>query len=561
MHGRLLGALAAGALLLPAGTALADEPPASVTLSGTARDFRGWDLPPDGGLPRGHVDFENLNGGHETGIVLASLGADGLPVYAKDGISSATTNGRAPFDQWFRDVTDVNLPEPLALTLDRRIDGTYRYDAPGFFPLDGSGWVGLGSEPARNAADGRPHNFSFTVELHTELLYTGTETIEIRGDDDIWLFVNGRLALDLGGVHGPLSGNVDLSQHAARLGLAPGRLHDLDLFVAERHTSASSLRVQTPRLGFAAGDATVTAPGGRATAGDTLTCTTSAWPENAALTHAWLRDGAPVAGAEAATYATSDADGGRSLACEVTGSRRTAATATSAALAVAARAEPRPEQKPPPPVDTPLAAPPAVTVTEPPSPLTPTRRVRIAFATDPAAASYECRIDDGPWTPCTSPWTVDGLNGGDHRVEVRAVTADGRRGPAAVHGFQVNPYPPGLATAAGPLTASSAGAVALRLTCSPREGEGRGACRGTAELRRTTVVRGRRRTTVLGRARFETTAGLTATPSVKLTKAGRTLLARVGARGLRVRVVLDANDLAGNRARTSVVRTLVPARG
>jgi hypothetical protein len=47
---------------------------------------------------------------------------------------------------------------------------------------------------------------------------------------------------------------------------------------------------------------------------------------------------------------------------------------------------------------------------------------------------------------------------------------------------------------------------------------------------------------------------------VRLTKGGRTLLAKAGGRGLRVRVVLDANDLAGNRARTSVARTLVPAR-
>lgn len=555
MHGRLIGALAAGALFIPAAAAAADEPPASVTLSGTARDFRGWDLPADGALPRGHVDFENKNGGVETGIVMPGLGADGVPVYGKDGLPSVNTNGRAPFDQWFRDVAAVNLPEPLALTLARQPDGSYRYDAPSFFPLDGSGWVGLGREPTRPDTASDPRNFSFTVALRSEVMYTGSEVIQVRGDDDIWLFVNGRLAIDLGGVHGPANGTADLALQASSLGLVAGRLHDVDLFVAERHTSASSLRVQTPRLGFPAGTATVTAARARPTAGDTLTCTPSGWPGDVTLSYVWKRDGVPVADADGPSRATTDADGGRSLACEVTGSRRTAATATSEAIAVAARADPKP---PPPPPQ--LAEPPAVAISEPPAPLTSSRQVRIVFATDPAAASYECRVDDGPWTPCTSPWTVDGLSGGDHRIEVRAVTADGRRGPAAVHAFQVNPYPPGLTVTAGPLAASRTGAVALALTCSPREGEGRGACRGIAELRRTRAVRGRRRMTVLGRAHFATTAGLTATPRVKLTKGGRMQLARAGARGLRVRVVLDVNDLAGNRARTSVVRRLVPAR-
>jgi fibro-slime domain-containing protein len=556
VHGRLLGALVAGALLTPSATALAAEPPASVTLSGTARDFRGYDLPADAPLPRGHIDFEHLNGGAETGIVMPRLGGDGLPVYAKDGDTSANTNGRAAFDQWFRDVTNVNLPESLALTLVRQSDGTYEYDAPSFFPLDGSGWVRRGREPTRTGSDGRPHNFSFTVELHSELRYTGDESIAIRGDDDIWLFVNGHLALDLGGVHGPLGGTVVLAQRAAALGLTPGRLYDLDLFVAERHTSSSSLRVDVPSLGFPAGTANVTATSARPIAGDVLTCETSGWHGDVSLSYAWLRDGEPIDGATAATYATTDADGGRALACVVTGSRRTAATTTSDPIAIEARADPKPPPPPPPPPP-PLADPPAVRVTEPPSPLTNLRQVRVVFATDPAAAAYECRIDDGPWTSCASPWTVDGLNGGDHRAEVRAVTADGRRGPAAVHGFQVNPYPPGLTVAAGPLKASRA--VALALTCSPREGEGRGACLGTAELRHTRTVRGRRRTTTLGRARFETTAGRTATPSIRLTRGARTLLAKAGARGLRVRVVLDANDLAGNRATTSVVRTLTRA--
>lgn len=558
MHGRLLGALVAGALLIPAATAPADEPPASVMLSGTARDFRGYDILPGDGLPRGHIDFENNNGGQETGIVTPTLGVDGLPVYAKEGVSSANTNGRAPFDQWFRDVADVNLPEPIALTLDRRSDGSYEYDAPAFFPLDGSGWVRLGREPTRLDSNGRPHNFSFTVELRSELAYTGSESIEIRGDDDIWLFVNGRLALDLGGVHGPLTGTVNLAQRAAALGLVPGRLYDLDLFVAERHTSASSLRVRTPRLGFAAGSATVTATGARPTAGDTLTCETSGWPEDVTLTYAWTRDREPIDGATAATHATTDADGGRALACTITGSRRTTASATAEPIAVAAR--PVDEPDPPRPDDRPIPLPaPIVNISAGPPAVTRARSATFAFASHGVA--HECSFDNRPWEQCSSPFTVSGLNNGDHTLRVRAVAADGGRGPEAVHGFQVDFYRPLVTLDGDRRHLVTGGTVRLQLTCSPREGEGSGFCRGALQLKRTVQTRkGKRRTIVIGRARYDIGAGRSAFPTIRLTASGRRLLRGAPGRRLAVRIALDTTDRAGNRSRASVVRTLALPR-
>jgi fibro-slime domain-containing protein len=550
VHRPLIGALAAGALLITPGAGLAASPPQSIELSGTARDFRGYDLQADRGLPRGHVDFENANGGPETGIVTAQLGADGLPVYAKDGVMSANTHGGARFDEWFRDTPTVNLAEPLALTLDRQPNGSYRFDDQTFFPLDGRGWVARGDEPPRVGG----HNFSFTVALRSELLYRGGETIAITGDDDIWLFLNGRLAIDLGGIHGPMSGIVDLDQQAARLGLQSGRAIDVDLFVAERHTTGSTLTLTTPRLGFDPGTAAVAAASATPTAGDTLTCSAAGWHPDLTLTYAWTRDGAPIAGADGAAYATTGADGGRSLACEVTGRRRGVATATSDAIAVAVRPEPEPDpgpdEKPPPPT------PPAVTVTEAPNALTNAREIRIAFVSGPAASSYECRLDDGPWAPCASPHTFARLSGGLHRVEVRSVTADGRRGTGSVVSFEVNPYPPGVRIARGALRANRHGAVTVRLACSPREGGGHGQCRGTVVLRGTVRSGGRRRTIVLGSSSFATTAGRTATPRVRLTRAGRRLLARAGRRGIAVRVLVDAHDLAGNRARTSGARLL-----
>ena len=117
------------------------------------RDFRGNDL------PNGHVDFQNANG-QETGIVQAILGPAGKPVYAKAGVFSATTHGVVSFDQWFRDVSNVNLPVVSTLPLSRTSSPnalSYLFEDTTFFPLDGKGWVAEGQETTRPDSTGAPH--------------------------------------------------------------------------------------------------------------------------------------------------------------------------------------------------------------------------------------------------------------------------------------------------------------------------------------------------------------------------------------------------------------------
>ncbi len=59
------------------------------------------------------------------------------------------------------------------------------------------------------------------------------------------MFINDTLAIDLGGVHPALTGSVDLDAMAASLGITTGGVYDFDLFFAERHTNASSFRIDT----------------------------------------------------------------------------------------------------------------------------------------------------------------------------------------------------------------------------------------------------------------------------------------------------------------------------
>lgn len=180
-----------------------------------------------------HPDFE-FETGVDPGIVLPELGADGKPVYDEGG-DHPTTNGRESFDQWFRDVPEVNTPIDLTLQLTEGEGGVWTFDDSDFFPIDGKGF----------GDEGNPHNFHFTLELRTTFRYQGGEVFRFRGDDDLFTFINGRLAIDLGGVHGAMEAEIDLDERADELGIEIGEVYALDFFFAERHLVESNFRVDT----------------------------------------------------------------------------------------------------------------------------------------------------------------------------------------------------------------------------------------------------------------------------------------------------------------------------
>jgi fibro-slime domain-containing protein len=109
-----------------------------------------------------------------------------------------------------------------------------------YFPVDGLGW----NDTAR-ADDGNQHNFAFTTEIHTAFIYNGGEKFTFQGDDDVWVYINKKLAIDLGGIHQQLQATVDLDAQASTLGISTGNSYDLAVFNAERHTTQSNFRIDT----------------------------------------------------------------------------------------------------------------------------------------------------------------------------------------------------------------------------------------------------------------------------------------------------------------------------
>jgi fibro-slime domain-containing protein len=231
-----------------------------------------------------HPDFEAFSGSDVTpGLVDLEL-VSGKPKYTgicDNGETYPSGDGVAPcrykkqmtteanFDQWYANAEIPNVMKKVVTQVEmlKQTGGAYRNATYGqqLFPLDDKGWVAgaaadvkeLMSDVKENEVVVGTHNFGFTSEIHHWFDFGGGEVLTFSGDDDVWVFVGGKLALDVGGLHSKVSRTIRLNADGTvecfvgtsasgtscgtrSLGLLPGHVYEMALFHAERHTHQSN---------------------------------------------------------------------------------------------------------------------------------------------------------------------------------------------------------------------------------------------------------------------------------------------------------------------------------
>jgi len=218
-------------------------------------------------LPVVYRDFKSMKfpGGHPDFFYIGTNGVGGVPDQVCTGIASANLNASGKpelaqgnncgfqfvqdatsYSQWYTD-SSYSKKSVGTLALELQPNGTYQFRASKnfggqqFYPLDNnmqwgdeqricSSWPYQNQENSCGAAT---HNYHFTTEVRYLFPFQGGETLTFSGDDDVWVYVNGQLAVDIGGTHQEQERAVTLTNGS--FGMQAGKIYEIVVFQAERH--------------------------------------------------------------------------------------------------------------------------------------------------------------------------------------------------------------------------------------------------------------------------------------------------------------------------------------
>lgn len=136
----------------------------------------------------------------EEGLVEFELGSDYLPVAVSGKL---TSNRGIDLTRWFNAVDGKSSSYAGTLKMQYRARGAeFTFEDEEFYPLDK---VEFSVGDAVNS-DGHNHLFTMNFAVPFTVLGSGMEEFTVTADDDTFVFVGDRLAIDMGGVHDATTG-------------------------------------------------------------------------------------------------------------------------------------------------------------------------------------------------------------------------------------------------------------------------------------------------------------------------------------------------------------------
>ena len=166
----------------------------------------------------------------------------GMAVNAYDSIILTENNGVYSFDaangKSHYDTNSRSIYEDDSVT------------AKQFYPIDGLGYdaiLGDTTDKTNDSGSNRPEhpNGNYALRGEAQFIYRDDLYFEFSGDDDVYMYINGVLALDLGGAHGICTKRVNLKDVAQQCHLTEGEVATFTFFYMERNSDASNFKIET----------------------------------------------------------------------------------------------------------------------------------------------------------------------------------------------------------------------------------------------------------------------------------------------------------------------------